>query len=112
MSDDSIIFGFLILYKVACLIVGLGFAFMGYRLFLEGKLADAGDLNAESSYFKLVIHKGAPGTFFCVFGAILILFSIFKGVEYSTVPVQKSEPESVKIIPNSPPFHPRKIGES
>ena len=66
-------------YKVACLLVGLLFGYMGYRLFLAGLETSAGDLEASSGERKIKLTRAAPGTFFALFGAAVIAATIAQG---------------------------------
>jgi hypothetical protein len=102
--SESLIFGLLVLYKIVCLIVGWGFAFMGYRLFLADKTNPAGDLNAKSGKYAFSLRGGAPGIFFSLFGTVLICFSIFKGVEYRGPQQPNSAAEPLRTLPDRPPF--------
>lgn len=105
MSHETFIFGMLVFYKVACLVVGWGFSYMGYRLFLADKTKPAGDLLAKNEKYALSLKGGAPGVFFVLFGTVLICFSIFKGVEYSAGPsLSAPGTASLKLLPDEPPF--------
>ena len=102
MSDQVRIFQLIVGYHVAVLLVGLLFSYMGYRLFLADKVAPAGDFSAQGSRYTLSLRGGAPGVFFCFFGAILICISIYKGLTYeSQMPV--SGPVAQTIPDELPP---------
>lgn len=81
MTLDSTTISLIILgaYKITCLIVGIISIHMGYKLFRAGIWGEAGDLNAKFGNNKLVLKNAAPGTFFALFGAIIISFTIYKG---------------------------------
>ncbi|WP_323846074.1 hypothetical protein [Microbulbifer magnicolonia] len=79
--SSQIIFS-LIAYKITSLVVGSAFAYMGYRLFIAGNWGQAGDLEASFGNSKLVMKKAAPGTFFAVFGALIIAITLYKGLEF------------------------------
>jgi len=72
----------LISYKLASLVVGSTFAFMGYRLFMSGIWGQAGELETVFGDNKLVLKKAAPGTFFALFGALIIAITLYKGLEF------------------------------
>ena len=72
----------LISYKLASLVVGSVFAHMGYRLFMSGIWGSAGELEASFADNKLIFKKAAPGTFFAVFGALIIAITLYKGLEF------------------------------
>ena len=104
MTDQAAIFGMLILYKICVLLVGLLFAWMGFRLFLADKVAAAGDFSASNSSYAISLKGGAPGVFFCLFGTILICISVFKGVEAREGGLVTEQGGSVRqVIPNRPP---------
>jgi hypothetical protein len=50
---------------------------LGYRLFSQGIVAQAGDLDGGVGKFKIKISKAAPGTFFALFGTVIIAVTIF-----------------------------------
>lgn len=101
MTERITVFALLLTYKLAILIAGLAFCYMGYRLFLADKTASAGDLTAQSGKYALSLRGGAPGVFFSLFGTILICFSIFKGVEYEYTPAPNGSVP--RLIPDAPP---------
>lgn len=110
MNSEVSVFGLLIFYKITTLIAGVIVIFMGYKLFLSGIQRTAGELEAKASGFSLVFRTAAPGTFFALFGALIISVSVFRGASYvpraadvhiSDVP---SKTSGLKIlIPSSPP---------
>jgi len=59
-------------YKIVSLMVGLLFSYMGYKLFMSGIWGHAGEIDSQFGDNKLVIKKAAPGTFFSLFGAIIV----------------------------------------
>jgi hypothetical protein len=84
---------------------------MGYRLFLAGIWGHAGEIEGEFGNNKLVIKKAAPGTFFALFGAIIISITIYKGMEFKGHTNDSSTESYVEIIeeskndmPTKPPF--------
>jgi len=76
MSDPLIIIA---LYRCVSMIIGLVFAFLGYRLFVLGIQAKAGDLNAGFGDKHIALKRAAPGTLFALFGVIIISVNLFKG---------------------------------
>ncbi|MBX7259946.1 MAG: hypothetical protein K1Y02_26565, partial [Candidatus Hydrogenedentes bacterium] len=102
--SDILIFSLLVLYKIVIVGVGLGFAYMGYKLFLADKTKPAGDLEARTGKYALSLRGGAPGIFFSLFGTVLICFSIFKGIEYKSSSPNDSAVSGISIIlPDHPP---------
>lgn len=69
------------IYKVASLLVGLGFGYMGYRLFLAGLESPAGDLEASDGSRSVKLSRAAPGTFFALFGAAVVAVAILQGFD-------------------------------
>lgn len=98
-------------YKIVSFLSGCAFAYMGYRLFISGIWGLAGDLETEFGDNKLVLKKAAPGTFFALFGAIIIAITLYKGLEfkkYSNGTVTESYVEITEEenneMPDKPPF--------
>lgn len=85
-------------YKLASLFVGLAFAYMGYRLFMAGVWGEAGDVEAQFQDNKLVVKRAAPGTFFALFGAIVICVTIYKGLELKVNESGTSKENTVEVI--------------
>ena len=83
MTPLLIAFAIVAVYKLFTLLTGLSFAYFGYRLFLADKTANAGDVEFKYGQYLLNVKGGAPGLFFSLFGVILIVFSIAKGVNYA-----------------------------
>ena len=88
-------------YKVASLFVGLGFGYMGYRLFLTGIEKPAGDLEASSGSQTLKLSRAAPGTFFALFGATVVAVAIFQGFD---VELPGAASNALKRLPQHPPM--------
>lgn len=65
-----------IVSRLALLLVGLLFGYMGYRLFLAGVYEQAGDLEAKWGEKNIMLKRAAPGTFFALFGVAVIIVSI------------------------------------
>ncbi|MCH8330264.1 MAG: hypothetical protein IH946_02615 [Bacteroidetes bacterium] len=111
-TETSIILS-LTIYKIISLIVGLTSIYLGYKLFVLGVWGQAGDMNAKFGDNTLILKNAAPGTFFALFGAIIISFTIFKGLEfnkYGTPLGQGNEPNfeilDVTNLPDEPPALP------
>jgi len=88
-------------YKIASLLVGLGFGYMGYRLFLAGLLGPAGDLKATIGSKELRLSRTAPGTFFALFGAAVIGATVFQGFD---VELPSAAREALNRLPGHPPM--------
>jgi hypothetical protein len=68
-------------YKIASLLVGLLFSFMGYRLFMRGIWGHSGEIDSQFGDTRFIIKKAAPGTFFALFGAIIVIATVSKGLD-------------------------------
>lgn len=80
--------------KVIQVLVGLAFAYFGYRLFRHGVYEKAGDLRAAWGERYLVLKQAAPGTFFALFGAAVIAVSIWRGIEINIDRARETAPRS------------------
>ena len=110
MAGEVTVFGLLVFYKIVTLLVGLSFAYMGYRLFLADKSRPAGDLEASAGKYALSLKGGAPGIFFSLFGTVLICVSILKGATFDKASLAAGSSTDLQIvIPDRPPFA---VGES
>lgn len=79
-AEIAVVLG-LVVYKLACLAVGTLFAWLGYRLFMAGIWGAAGNLEANFKDWRLMLKSAAPGTFFVVLGAVVILYAVFTGLK-------------------------------
>ncbi|MBC8756348.1 hypothetical protein H2O64_16860 [Kordia sp. YSTF-M3] len=57
--------------------------YLGYKLFAKGIWGQAGDLDIKFKDNQLILKKAAPGTFFALFGAIIISVTIWKGLDFT-----------------------------
>ena len=102
----------LVVYKVVSLIVGLLFSYMGYKLFMSGIWGHAGEINSQFGDNKIVVKKAAPGTFFALFGAIIVGMTVWKGLEFNESGKSPSIDSSAEFqegkkntsLPDKPPF--------
>ena len=81
----------LTVYKLACLGVGLAFCYMGYRLFLVGIQKEEGNFELTWKEIQIKLIKAGPGTFYALFGAIIIAVTVYKGFSstWSESPVDR-----------------------
>jgi hypothetical protein len=72
----------LLTYKLAVLAVGGLSLFWGYRLFEKGIPApsQAASLKAAHGQSRLELENAAPGIFFALFGAAIVVSAVFKGM--------------------------------
>jgi hypothetical protein len=105
MSDVILQFGILATYKIICILTGLAFGYMGYRLFLADKMANTGNITTNYKEFKISIKNAAPGALFSLFGAMLICFTIYKGLAFNNFYQNKPSQNIPSIVlPDKPPF--------
>jgi hypothetical protein len=71
----------LFVYKLVCIGSGLLVCYFGFRLFVLGIFTGGGDLTSQFQNTKLVLKKGAPGTFFALFGAVILSVTLWKGLQ-------------------------------
>lgn len=81
-----------VLYKLAALLVGFGLAYLGYRLLIAGIFEGGGDLDATFSDTKLILKKASPGVFFALFGTVVLVVILTKGLDISADPVAGPPP--------------------
>ena len=79
-----------LLFKLASISAGVFFAWMGYRLFMSGIWGNAGELEANYKNTKLVLTGAAPGTFFTVLGAVIVVCSVYTGFEIRKNPITET----------------------
>ncbi|WP_206512315.1 hypothetical protein [Colwellia sp. Arc7-635] len=48
-------------------------------------MGDAGSAEGSFGDNKIIVKKAAPGTFFALFGAIVICVTIFKGLDFVSI---------------------------
>lgn len=110
MESDLAIILSMTAYKIISLVVGLLFSYMGYKLFMSGIWGDAGDIDSKFGDNRIVIKKAAPGTFFALFGAIIVGATIMKGLEYdqsdrtNMLDVSAEQSENNVALPAKPPI--------
>lgn len=75
-------------YKILSLLSGLVIIFLGYLLFIKGIFNESGDFEGSFKENKIILKKAAPGTYFVLFGSIVILMALHEG--FSTKDTTKS----------------------
>jgi len=88
------------IYKIASLLVGFSFGYLGYRLFMAGIHRSAGELEASRGSWKFKMVRTAPGTFFALFGAAIIAVTVFQGFDIE-MPGANNE---ALALPEHPPM--------
>jgi hypothetical protein len=70
------------LFKLAALAAGVMSIAFGYNLFIKGILASGTKgttLKADAGDYRITLRNAAPGTFFALFGAVILAITVFKG---------------------------------
>jgi hypothetical protein len=103
----------LVTYKIAILVVGFLFAFLGYKLLIKG-ISGGFKLSAEYKGIKADLISASPGIFFILTGTIIISIGLYKGLTFeeertigpppSSVSKESSRAKPPKIeLPRTPP---------
>jgi hypothetical protein len=90
------------LYKLSCLAVGCLFCILGYRLFKMGTWGNAGDMEAKFKDLRLVSRSGAPGTFFSVLGAAIVIATVWQGMTFNWESQKGGSPAATATPPPLP----------
>jgi hypothetical protein len=92
------------LYKLSCLTVGCLFCSLGYRLFRSGIWGNAGDMETKFKDVSIVLKSAAPGTFFAVLGAAIVVVTVWQGMSFnwrSTVGTGTDAAVTAPTLPDS-----------
>ncbi len=89
-------------YKLACLAVGSLFCAFGYLLFKRGIWGTAGDLDAKFSNSRLVLKSAAPGIFFALFGAGIVMLTVWQGLKFEVQERSASSNDGSADAPSLP----------
>lgn len=71
-------------YKICSLVVGMIIAYMGYKLFMAGVQGNAGNAEGKFGQNSFFIREAAPGTFFAILGAAVIIATISTGLKFDS----------------------------
>jgi hypothetical protein len=91
-------------YRLIALMSGILSVYFGYKLFRIGIYEKAGDLKASFGESHLALRQAAPGTFFALFGAIVISIGIWKGIKIQSL--DSAQPRGQVHTANSAPISP------
>ena len=101
------------LYRTICTLTGLVLAYLGYRLFMNNINGNAGDVNAHFKSIRIVLRRTTPGTFFVLFGTVVISITAYRAldVEYKFI---ETDGEEVRVLieKTSPPKLNERIPEN
>lgn len=87
-----------LIYKLASFAMGGFFCYLGYKLFDKGVSEKAGELDASVGEHKFSLRSAAPGTFFVVLGAAIILMTLWKGITSTVTSSQQLGGELGEVI--------------
>ena len=91
-----------VLYHIAILFAGISLCFMGYRLFTLGIVEAAGDVSGKWGARSIALKRAAPGTFFALFGAVIVVVAISHGIVIdlqSSTPARETQSVSISTTP-------------
>ena len=69
----------LLIYKVCSLSVGTLSLYWGFRLFMNDKWGDTGEIEGVIKDYKISFKRAAPGTFFSILGSLIIGITLYMG---------------------------------
>jgi hypothetical protein len=69
----------LVVSRILSALIGLTFAYFGYKLFSLGVYTKAGELRAVWGERHLMLKQAAPGTFFALFGTVVTAVALLGG---------------------------------
>jgi hypothetical protein len=91
--------------KLATMGAGTTICVLGVRLFIQGVAKGGASAEARGLGFALRVDRGGPGLVFGLFGCIVLLAGILKGVDAQTT--EKGPPltarEPIEQVPAAPP---------
>jgi hypothetical protein len=96
----------LVTYKVVALVVGFLFAFLGYKLLVKGVSGEF-KFSAEYKGVKADLISASPGIFFILTGTIVIGITLYKGLTFEELPVDRpplSAPSGASESGKAPAF--------
>lgn len=92
MDSYTLQLAILLIYKLCGLILGFLCVFLGYKLFSKGIFDSHAEVQATFSNNKLLLKKAAPGTFFALFGIVVMISISWRSIEItSSSPITSSE---------------------
>jgi len=97
MSEFQILVLSLSAYKLVTLLIGLVFGYFGYRLFVLGVYEKAGELKTTWGDKNLILKQASPGTFFALFGIVLIATALIKGLAIERVKELTPAPPASRV---------------
>jgi len=71
------------LWKLAAFIAGMVFMIIGYKLFMKGFIESKTNANINLGGYRFGFKDLAPGSFFALLGAVIIVVSITDNFSYT-----------------------------
>ncbi|WPD21582.1 MAG: hypothetical protein SD837_15400 [Candidatus Electrothrix scaldis] len=106
MSSSTEFLLYVTVYRLSVLAIGALSIYLGFRLFRdtdrgEGLANNAGTASAEGGNFKLTMTSILPGTYFALFGTVIIGIMVWRGEpqwqEHKTTETIKANKEVVRV---------------
>src|SRR5215813_8827954 len=69
------------IFRVFCLIAGLGFGYLGYKLYVKGVFDKTQDIKASFGNAKVALRHVAPGVVFGVAGIIIAVLGVIRPIK-------------------------------
>jgi hypothetical protein len=92
MHDQTIQLIIFATLKLTFTLAGTFIIYLGYNLFLKGLFTESGEINASFGDKSIAVKKAAPGTFFALFGAVIIFINVFNAHYGSTYQQSTANP--------------------
>jgi hypothetical protein len=67
-------------FRAICLASGLGFAYLGYRLYVKGVFEKSDEIKGHFGEASVVLKNVAPGVVFALFGLIVGLLGVIRPI--------------------------------
>ncbi len=77
LQAESVIVISKTIYSIACILAGTLVCYLGYKLFVARIFNEAGELTAKYKKYEFILKRSAPGTFFIIFGSLIIIWAIY-----------------------------------
>ena len=83
---------YLFIFKIVALFSGIFSVYLGYKLFCKGIFSDSGEIEGAVNKTTVRVRRAAPGTFFSLFGCIIICYTVFQGFSLDIKKKSNNEP--------------------
>jgi hypothetical protein len=86
------------IFKVVALLIGAYFAHLGYKLFTRGIGERGGELKAAWGDRSVLLKQVAPGVFFALFGAGIVVYVAYKGFHIESTTTTAPTEASAEVL--------------